>query len=225
FGSLVKACLTGLLVALLLAVVERRLPLTDMFMSVIKGTRQMLPVLVVLWVAWALADVCEHLGTARYLGDLLSDRVSVFWLPTLVFLLASAVSYCTGTSWGTMALLTPAVIAITWEVIHVGGNVAVDDPILMATIGSVLAGSIFGDHCSPISDTTILSSQASGCHHIAHVWTQMPYALTVASVSIVAGTIPVGFGVSIWIALPVSIVLLLVVILIVGRPIDEERVM
>jgi Na+/H+ antiporter NhaC len=98
----------------------------------------------------------------------------------------------------------------------------VHNPVFIASIGGVLAGSIFGDHCSPISDTTILSSRASGCDHMAHVWTQMPYALLVAVVSIVAGTIPVGFGVSVWVCLPVSALLLLGLLWCLAHRDDED---
>ena len=83
---------------------------------------------------------------------------------------------------------------------------------MLGSLGSVLAGAIFGDHCSPISDTTILSSQSSGCDHLAHVWTQMPYALVVGSVSILAGTLPVGLGIPVWACLPVGFAFLVVLL-------------
>ena len=193
----------------------------------------MVPALAVLLLAWTLAALSaspsdaagDRLGTAAYLTSLVGDQFSPQWLPTIVFLLAAVVSYCTGTSWGTMSILTPLVVQTTWKLIGASDDPSgLEDPLLMASIGSVLAGSIFGDHCSPISDTTILSSRASGCDLMAHVWTQMPYALVVATVSIVAGTIPVGFGVSIWIALPLSVALLFLVVLVMGRRVDSGNV-
>ena len=112
----------------------------------------------------------------------------------------------------------PLVIPLAYSQIALdGGTVAKNDPILLCCIGSVLAGAIFGDHCSPISDTTVLSSQASGCNHIAHVRTQLPYAVLVASIAVLFGTLPVGFGVSVWIMLPIGVVMLLAFLLVFGK--------
>jgi Na+/H+ antiporter NhaC len=92
-----------------------------------------------------------------------------------------------------------------------------EQTLMIASIGSVLAGAIFGDHCSPISDTTVLSSQASGCDHVSHVWTQFPYAMLVAIVAVTVGTIPVGFGLPVWPLLALGSVVLVVALLILGR--------
>lgn len=232
FGSLVWASTAGCLTATLLTLLERNNSLTTIFQAACRGAGLMFPALVVLWLAWTLAELSAPgdqthpaggLGTAVYLANLLGDAISLAWLPTLVFLLAAAVAYCTGTSWGTMSILTPLVIQVAWKLIGGGSEEIVHDPVFSASIGGVLAGSIFGDHCSPISDTTILSSRASGCDHMAHVWTQMPYALLVAVVSIAAGTIPVGFGVSLWFALPVSALLLVCLLWCFGRVPEEDR--
>ena len=102
----------------------------------------------------------------------------------------------------------PLVIPLAWKILGGEGEALLHSPIFSATVGGVLAGSIFGDHCSPLSDTTILSSRASGCDHMAHVWTQAPYALLAGGVSIFVGTIPVGFGIPIWIVLPGAIIAL-----------------
>ncbi|MEZ6116665.1 MAG: Na+/H+ antiporter NhaC family protein [Pirellulaceae bacterium] len=114
-------------------------------------------------------------------------------LPTVVFILSAFVAFCTGTSWGTMGILMPMVIPLMHSLLAVDdqmGSEFARNPIFLCAVGGVLAGAIFGDHCSPISDTTVLSSQSSGCDHIAHVWTQMPYALAAAVVSIGLGTLP-----------------------------------
>ena len=189
----------------------------------------MLPALAILWLAWALADVTGKTGeagvrldAASYLGWRMSGALSPAWLPTIVFLLASVVAFTTGTSWGTMGILTPLAIDVGWRLI--GGSEAASpaDPIMSATIGSVLAGAIFGDHCSPISDTTVLSSYASGCNHLAHVWTQLPYALAVGTVAILFGTIPAGFGVSVWIVLPAGAIALIALVFLLGRRTDTQ---
>jgi len=147
--------------------------------------------------------------------------LTVKLLPTAVFLLAAVLSFSTGTSFGTMGILMPMVVTLTHSVLLAHqGSVPASNPILLACIGSVLAGAIFGDHCSPISDTTILSSQACGCDHIAHVVTQLPYALTVAVVVVLCGTLPIGWGLSVWLLLPMQLVGLVAVLLIAGKPVD-----
>ncbi len=148
--------------------------------------------------------------------------LTVKLLPTAVFLLAAVLSFSTGTSFGTMGILMPMAVTLTHSVLHAHqGGVTASDPILLACIGSVLAGAIFGDHCSPISDTTILSSQACGCDHIAHVVTQLPYALTVAVVVVLCGTLPIGWGLSVWLLLPLQLVGLVAVLMIAGKPVDD----
>ncbi|NIP85617.1 MAG: hypothetical protein GTO03_08660 [Planctomycetales bacterium] len=231
FLGLVWASASGLLVAVGMAHRCGGLAARQIGNAAVYGGRLMLPALIVLWLAWSLADLIssssgegvQRLGTAAYLSGMVSDRLRPEWLPTGVFVLASLVAYCTGTSWATMSILTPLVIELTWKILAASGQAPTPDHhLLMAAIGSVLAGSIFGDHCSPISDTTVLSSRASRCDHVAHVWTQMPYAAVAAAVSIVCGTIPVGFGLSVWIALPVSGAAILVILLGCGRVVEEE---
>ena len=105
------------------------------------------------------------------------SNLSIKMLPTVVFVLASIVAFCTGTSWGTMGILMPMVVTLAHALLtRDGQTVSASNPIMLGSIGGVLAGAVFGDHCSPISDTTVLSSHASGCDHIAHVRTQLPYA-------------------------------------------------
>ncbi len=176
----------------------------------------MMPALVILWFAWALSGMTDpdKLDTGGYLSSILSDRLDVRLLPTVVFLLAGAIAFSTGTSWGTMGILTPLSIALA---LRMEGTGQPDSTIVLATCGSVLAGAIFGDHCSPISDTTVLSSQASGCNHVAHVRTQMPYALVVAIVCVLLGTLPVAFGISPWISLVVGSVVLAVLMRWIGK--------
>ena len=124
-----------------------------------------------------------------------------------------------------MGILMPMVIPLTYRVLSAGDqSVAADDPILLTSIGSVLAGAIFGDHCSPISDTTVLSSQSSGCNHVAHVWTQLPYALVVAAATVLFGTLPVGFGWPLWPLHVLGIAALVLCLYLLGRrPEDLAR--
>ena len=153
---------------------------------------------------------------------LVSQGVWLPLLPTVVFVISSVVAFSTGTSWGTMGIIMPIAIPAAHAAMSAATSDPVDlnSPIMLGCVGSVLAGAIFGDHCSPISDTTVLSSQASGCDHLAHVWTQMPYAVLVGIVSIVCGTLPIGFGVSVWVLLPLGMLLLAVALQLIGRRVE-----
>lgn len=179
-----------------------------------RGGKQMMPAMVILWLAWALSDLTEQLGTGEYLAGMLSTGLSPTLLPTLVFVTAGAVAFSTGTSWATMGLLTPLSIELAIEMdpaSNPGGALA------LSTCGAVLAGAIFGDHCSPISDTTVLSSRSSGCDHIAHVRTQMPYALLVAGISILLGILPASLGISPWIAMVLAAGAIVLMLVLLGR--------
>lgn len=220
YVALVYGSLMGLLVAMLLPRMNTCLTWPDIQQAAGNGAKQVSVALVILWLAWALSGLTEseYLGTGAYLGELLRDGLDPRFLPTLVFVLASVVAFSTGTSWGTMGILTPLVVSVSAQLLSAGGSPVVStNPILVASIGSVLAGAIFGDHCSPISDTTVLSSQASGCKHVAHVRTQLPYALTVGGLSVICGTLPIGFGVSVWVLLPLGVIALVVCLLLIGR--------
>lgn len=162
-----------------------------------------------------------RLYTGEFLWGLIGERIAPAWLPTLVFILAALIAFSTGTSWGTMALLMPLAVPIALEATAGPNGIDPSHVLVMGSIGGVLAGAIFGDHCSPISDTTVLSSQASGCDHVAHVNTQMPYALLGASVAIVFGTLPLGFGVPVWILWPLQIASLVAAVRLLGKRVDE----
>ncbi len=145
------------------------------------------------------------------------------WLPTTAFVLSAVVAFSTGTSFGTMGILLPMIVSLTAAVLAANQGVCrPDDPVFLCSIGGILAGAIFGDHCSPISDTTVLSSQSSGCDHMLHVWTQLPYALTIAATSILLGTIPIGFGVSVYILLPLQIAVLILILKYFGQSPEVE---
>ncbi|MCP3958296.1 MAG: Na+/H+ antiporter NhaC family protein [bacterium] len=208
--ALLWASLTGMLVALLLPLIQKLLSIREAMGAMMGGFKAMFMALVVLVLAWALAAVCAELHTADFLVALASDSVSPAWLPALVFVLSAATAFATGSSWGTMGILEPLVIPICHSLSLAAGHQIGDDTYMLymlASIASVLAGSIWGDHCSPISDTTILSSMATGCDHIAHVRTQLPYALSIGLLGILVGSIPAAFGLSVWISLAAGILL------------------
>jgi Na+/H+ antiporter NhaC len=175
---------------------------------------------VILVLAWSLSAVTEALGTAAYLSGVLSEGLPLEMIPVLTFLTAACIAFATGTSWGTMGILLPLVIPL---VVAMGGGVDFDGgarySVLLGSISSVLAGAIFGDHCSPISDTTVLSSMASGCDHVDHVRTQLPYAVTVALVGMLVGDIPTAYGLlSPWASHLLGAAIIFGVIWVLGRP-------
>ena len=218
--ALVYGSLAGLLSAVILARLQGLMTMAETQTAAFNGARLVLPALAILWLAWTLSGITgtQYLGTGEFLGSLLQQSVDIRWMPTIVFVLSSFVAFSTGTSWGTMGILMPIVVGTTYRMMQSQtGSVDPYATILTASIGSVLAGAIFGDHCSPISDTTVLSSQASGCNHVSHVWTQLPYALAVAVISIVCGTLPVGFGVSVWPLFGAGFVAMVVLLLVIGR--------
>ncbi|HEX03941.1 MAG TPA: hypothetical protein ENH10_02140 [Bacteroidetes bacterium] len=199
---LLVASFFGMVSASILAIVPGGLKLEQVSSSLIDGVKAMMPAMIILLLAWSLGDITQRLGTAEFVIEAISGNLSPSFLPLTVFIIASVIAFSTGTSWGVMAILTPIAIPLAYEMPRLAGMTGPGvDGILFGTVGAVLAGATFGDHCSPISDTTILSSMASGCKHIEHVRTQIPYALLAAGVSILLGYLPSGFGLSPWIGL------------------------
>jgi len=218
------------MMAVLITVQSRVLTLAESMRAWMQGAKQMFEAVIVLVLSWGIATVCDvhHLNTAGFFIELTSGYLSASWMPMLAFVLAGFVSFATGSSWSTMGILMPLFISLTYHLI-LGSEEATFtlqiDPnhhLLLATIGAVLAGAIFGDHCSPISDTTIISSAAAGCDHLDHVSTQLPYALTVGIISLVFGYIPVGLGYSPVIMLPLGVLILYVIVQFYGRPPDTN---
>ncbi|GAA4423123.1 Na+/H+ antiporter NhaC family protein [Pontibacter saemangeumensis] len=184
YVSLIWASLSGVIVAVALTVSQRIMGLAETMESLVAGFKTMLPAILILVLAWSLAAVTQELYTAEYLTSLFSGNISPQFLPEITFFLAAIIAFSTGSSWGTMAILYPLMLPAAWYVcLQQGFSLEETMPIIYNVISVVLAGSVFGDHCSPISDTTILSSLASGCNHIDHVKTQLPYAITVALVA------------------------------------------
>jgi Na+/H+ antiporter NhaC len=170
----------------------------------------------ILYLAWSIADVCRDLGTAAFLAVQIEGVLEPSLLPVALFLLSGLIAFATGTSWGTMGILLPLVVGLAFQM---GAETTVGSLGLMViSIGAVLEGSIFGDHCSPISDTTVLSSISSASDHLDHVRTQMPYALLTMSVAVVTGYLPsVLLGWSPFLCLGLGLAVLLLVIFLFGR--------
>ncbi len=184
----------------------------------IAGFKTMVIAVMILALAFALKAVIEEMELAKWIVANSKDILSGAFLPSLTFLLAFFIGFATGTSWGTNAILMPIIIPLA---VAISGATTEVTTLMYSAMGAVLTGAVCGDHCSPISDTTILSSTASGSDHIDHVRTQLPYAITVAGFALVFGYIPTGFGVSPWISLAAGIIGLVIFITIFGKKSEE----
>ncbi len=246
--ALLYGALAGLVVAGLLCRVQGILNLGTIGKAAGNGAKVVLPALAILWCASTLSRQTgnksvagesspiaqkykfddHRLYTGEYMAELVlpekdaANSLTIKLLPTIVFVLAAVLAFATGTSFGTMGILVPMVVSLVCPLVTTDGVLDPSHPILLASLASVLAGAVFGDHCSPISDTTILSSQASGCDHVAHVVTQMPYAVVVGAVAILLGTLPIGWNVPVAILLPIQAIALVVVVRMLGKQVDGE---
>ena len=186
---LASAAITSFVAAILCGILISKMPFPQIGKAIKDGlSGTLLPIAIILC-AWGIKASCDKLVTGQYIASLLSDVVSPLWFPALVFVVASLTSFATGTSWGTMAILIPTAIPVAFSLDNDMYGITT-----IICLGAVLDGAIFGDHCSPISDTTILSAIVSSCDPMHHVRTQIPYALTVAFVALVCGYVPAALG-------------------------------
>ncbi len=218
YSSILYGAVTALVVAILIGVVTRSLPTRKAIDAALDGMNRMFPAIVILILAWSLSAATQDLQLGKVAKSILQNAsFPVAFLPLAVFAAACVVSFATGSSWGTMGILCPAAVEIAAGMC---GALPADQalPLFYSTVGAVLAGAIFGDHCSPISDTTVLSSIASSCKHETHVWTQIPYSLLAAAVSVGAGYVMCNiYGQPWWLCLLAGLALLVVMVLIIGR--------
>ena len=214
------ACLAGM-AAILITVTRRILSLNGAMEAWINGVRSMVMACVILVLAWTIGRICEDMKTAEFLVGISAEILSPSLLPLVTFLTAAAISFSTGSSWATMSILVPVVVPMAIQLLNMEANAIVDTPIFLSTFSAILSGSVFGDHCSPISDTTILSSTASCADHIDHVRTQMPYAVSVAVCAMLIGYIGIGLNLSLPVIFLVSTALLAVLCQFYGRPVSD----
>ncbi len=208
--AMLYAGVTGAALAILLPALQGVMTVREGLLAWLGGIRHISGALVVIVCAWALSAGCRDLETAHYAVAVLRQGVSVEWVPLAVFVTAGLVAFATGTSYGTMAIIIPTAAQLGYEA---GG-----EPVMILAMAAVLDGAIFGDHCSPISDTTVLSSICSGCEHLEHVRTQIPYALLGAVVAALAGYALVGaWGADLWVGMAAGATAILLLIHVVGR--------
>ena len=221
-ASLIWGSFLAGFIAIIMSVSGGLLSLIKAMDAWISGVRSMVMACIILVLAWTIGDVCADMKTAEYIVDLTSGFLTPVLLPAVTFFTAAVISFSTGSSWATMSILVPVTVPMSIQLLGGEGNQVVQDPIFLSTFAGVLSGSVFGDHCSPISDTTVLSSTASGSDHIDHVRTQLPYALISGVIALLAGYIFTGLGISLIVSLSVGLVLVIGVLKIFGKPILHE---
>ena len=214
--ALFQSALIASIVAIALGIGKKIFTMSEAIEVWVDGMKGLIITGVILILAWSLSSVIKEVGTAQFLVQQLSESLPQFILPSVIFVLGAIISFATGTAYGTMGILMPLAIPLAHAINP-------DITYIVMSISAVLTGAIFGDHCSPISDTTILSSMGAGCDHIEHVKTQMWYSIFVAIITVLFGYIPVGLGMPVYIVSPLAIIGLLILVRIIGKPVDEEE--
>lgn len=219
YQALLWSSLVSLLTAIVVTMLRGRVKFTVVMESVVDGLKSMLNAVVILTMAWSIALVTKDMHTAEFVSQLLLRwSLSPVLVPAITFVLAGLIGFSTGTSWGTMAILYPLILPASWLLCQEQGmEVNAAMPVFYHVVASVMAGAVMGDHCSPISDTTIMSSLSSQCDHLQHVSTQMPYALTVGGVALLIGVLPVALGLPSWVAFLMAVTVLWLLVRFVGK--------
>ena len=224
FGSadssvvLFQAALFGAIVAIFMGVRRKIFSIKEAVETWIYGWKTMIFTIVLLLFAWSLSSIVKELGTSLFITSLLADKMPTFILPAIIFAFASAISFAIGTSYGTMGILMPLAVPLAFEVGKINGfDGDVLHEFMVISISCVLTGAIFGNHCSPISDNVILSSMSAKCDHMEHVRTQIPYALFICAISLFTGYIPAALHLSVWLILPLNLVLIAILLKIIGK--------
>ena len=220
FDALPLGSLVALIFTMIFFMVRRAMSFTELMDCLPEGFKQMVPAILILCLAWTIGDVTKGLGAPEFVAGIVENLSGSLYalLPAVVFIIAAFLGFATGTSWGTFSILLPIVIPV-----FSGGTPAVDltvgdlnNNLLMISIAATLGGAVMGDHCSPISDTTIMASSGAQCYHLNHVATQLPYAMTVAVVCF-ANYILASFIQNVVINLAIAIVCMVVVLLVIGK--------
>lgn len=224
YNALLWGSLASVVVAIAMTLSQKLLNVEKTLEGMMNGMHVMFDGVLILVFAWALSDVTVALGTADYLVSVFGETLNPYWMPAIVLVLSALTAFATGSSWGTMGILMPLVVPLGWEI---GNSMGIPTEmtleVIYASVSAVLAGSVWGDHCSPISDTTILSSIATQCDHVEHVNTQLPYAMVVGGISILAMISALVLNVSVWIIYPVGVAVIIAIIYKFGKIPDPEE--
>ena len=224
YVSLLWASFSACLVAGIMILLQKIMKLSEVVDAWFIGLRSMFLACIILTLAWSIGAITQDLRTADYIVNIISDTLNPHFLPVIVFLVCALISFSTGTSWGTMAIMMPIVIPLSHHVTELYHYTYSDHMLILhGVISSVLAGAVFGDHCSPISDTTILSSMASACDHIDHVRTQLPYAIVTAVLCMMLGDIPTAFGFSPYLSILLITGCLTLILYLFGKKVEQKK--
>lgn len=214
---ILKSSILASIVAMILSALTKTMTFFESIDIWIIGAKGMMETVLVLLFAWSISAIIKELGTSLYLIQVLQNNIPIVLIPTITFILASCVAFATGTSYGTMGILMPLAVPLATTL-----SGSPDSNITMVTVGTVLTGAIVGDHCSPISDTTVLSAGGSSCPLIEHVDTQLPYVLLVVVVTILFGYLLVAFNVPVLLSYIIGFIVLTVTVLLIGKKPDIE---
>ncbi|NNM16843.1 MAG: Na+/H+ antiporter NhaC family protein, partial [Bacteroidia bacterium] len=222
YVALIWGSAAGVMVAVLLTVTQKIMKISAVFETLLDGFKTMIPAITILILAWSIGNLTGDLNTADYLAAVFTDKISPYWFAEITFILAAITAFSTGTSWGTMTILYPLVLPLCWNVCTAAG-IPVEDMqnIFFNTVSVVLAGAVFGDHCSPLSDTTILSSMATSTPHMDHVKTQIPYAIVVAVVSVFICSKMSGAGIPAIFNFLTGLIVLFLIIRFFGKKLEN----
>lgn len=213
--ALFQSAIFSSIVSIIIAKIKKIYTMSEAIEVWVDGMKTLMITGVILILAWSLSSVIKEVGTAKFLIRYLSGSLPPLLLPSIIFILGAVISFSTGTAYGTMGILMPLAIPLAY-------SLSPEMSYVIVATSAVLTGAIFGDHCSPISDTTILSSMGAGCNHIDHVNTQMPYAIFISAITIVFGYIPAGLGVPFYIVLPVAIAASAIGLRFIGKRVDVD---
>ena len=224
YRALMWASLAGALVAIVMTAAQRLLSLDEIVDAWVSGARFTFIAMIILVLAWSMSEISRELHTADFLIASLGNSLPAAALPAVIFVLAAFTAFSTGSSWGAMGILLPLVLPLCWAIMSMEGLAASEDYfILYSSVSGVLAGAVWGDHCSPISDTTVMSSLSAGCDHIEHVRTQLPYALLAGAAALGAGTLPTSFGLPWWLGMLAAAAVTMVGLRLLGEPVEDCR--
>ncbi|WP_390594072.1 Na+/H+ antiporter NhaC family protein [Simiduia litorea] len=222
FASMMYGSVAGCIVALLMTMAQRLLSVHEITDAWFAGAKAVMLVIFVLTLAWSLSAVNTELHTSDFLISALGDTLNPNLMPVTIFLLAAFMAFATGSSWGVMGIMMPMVVPLAWAVLVFNDMTGAEHMhIFYSSVSGVLAGAIWGDHCSPLAESTLLSAMASGCDLIDHVRSQMLYCLVVGGVGMLAGTLPAGFGAPWWLCMVIGAVTLWLVVQMWGQRAED----
>ena len=224
YRALMWASLAGALTAIVMTAAQRLLSLDEIVDAWVSGARFTFIAMIILVLAWSMSEISRELHTADFLIASLGDSLPAAALPAVIFVLAAFTAFSTGSSWGAMGILLPLVMPLCWAIMGLEGLIASEDYfILYASVSGVLTGAVWGDHCSPISDTTVMSSLSAGCDHIEHVRTQLPYALLAGAAALGFGTLPISFGLPWWAGMLGAATVTIIGLRVLGQKVPDYR--